>query len=945
LAARSGDGESTRKRDNMRTYGKSLKRIGQIGVLATLPVLSYGQGATITIQSDAIIHKVSDNMYSVMNSFYSGRRLNPATVNKAKDFRIGVIRYPEGSESMITAGNWHNLVDSVTSNNPSHPWYFTNTNAPDSELISTDEIAQMAKGTGSQLLFVVNCAKYPQAYLDSLPSHKKCFNGTPTLAAEWVAYCNGSITDTRPITGSSKTIGQWAVERQKNNKGDSTPYKVKYWEIGNEVYAHPDGSPYYYASGGRNPDSVLFTSDSLAGSEYADLVINYSSLMKKVDPSIKIIANDHPNSSSWGKGFHDKYVAPDKDPTLKTLDFIGPHPYYGLGLDPGMADRNLLVNRAFSEIRKNVSIKPLHALWDNTKVKIASTENAFDCNAAHEFSEGWHNQYSFTSALYNTTQYADNFIADTSMEMASFLGLYTGTPAPLFGYPFEQPFKYLSKLMRGNLISTTLAYPYEPDCNAIDCIYEWIWTPDEYFAKLSVQAVKTPNGDSIRIVVINKNANNPVTASINFQGAQQTNLFYPNSDVHVTEIYGQDGSALNAKVAVLEKDVEFESKNRVFPYTFPPHSITFFEFTNRNNIQIRARAIKDIANANPAYYPNMIVKINGNEVKRFTLSNFDYQTFIVDNPNDKILDLSIEHDNDAGHYSPNIDWVMVGGKKLETNSPYVTYDWGSGPNADWTAEAMWWNGKLNFKNAYRVAFLNWAYQRYAHRTDNLSSWPGYWSGSNSEADMEEIFKYSSEGADIYLRDLYSKYCWRAPDAQGLSSWKTALVGRATTRTSADQAFKNSDEAKQKRDQFISDNYWTGYSCPPSDKSNGFWGFWLAEGMARDSVSNRIKNVDPEIYIDYSGSGLKYSGSSSSSSTVDIKGTFEPFNSILSAKAVYIDPNPTIKETPAFAISKSGNSYTATFHLPPGQHGHYSIIVSADLANRTTASDQIYSFTY
>lgn len=81
----------------------------------------------------------------------------------------------------------------------------------------------------------------------------------PDNAAAWVEYCNG---------GPDSRWGRIRAER-----GHQEPYRVKYWCIGNEVWGHWMGPTHSDAA------------------TYAQRVAAYAVAMKKVDPSIILIAS------------------------------------------------------------------------------------------------------------------------------------------------------------------------------------------------------------------------------------------------------------------------------------------------------------------------------------------------------------------------------------------------------------------------------------------------------------------------------------------------------------------------------------------------------------------------------------------------------------------------------------------------------------------------------
>jgi alpha-N-arabinofuranosidase len=94
-----------------------------------------------------------------------------------------------------------------------------------------------------------------------------CGDGDMREAADWVEYCNGN--------------GDTALAKMRRDHGFAAPHKVKFWGIGNEV-----DSPHQI--GYKTPQ------------EYARAYTEFSKVMKRVDPDIKLIASgvcsweDHP---------------------------------------------------------------------------------------------------------------------------------------------------------------------------------------------------------------------------------------------------------------------------------------------------------------------------------------------------------------------------------------------------------------------------------------------------------------------------------------------------------------------------------------------------------------------------------------------------------------------------------------------------------------------------
>src|SRR5271157_314470 len=94
-----------------------------------------------------------------------------------------------------------------------------------------------------------------------------CGDGDMREAADWVEYCNGT--------------GDTALVKLRREHGFEKPHNVKYWSIGNEV---------------DSPGQIGYKTPQ----EYARTATEFSKVMKRVDPSIKLIASaacsweDHP---------------------------------------------------------------------------------------------------------------------------------------------------------------------------------------------------------------------------------------------------------------------------------------------------------------------------------------------------------------------------------------------------------------------------------------------------------------------------------------------------------------------------------------------------------------------------------------------------------------------------------------------------------------------------
>ena len=170
-----------------------------------------------------------------------------------------------------------------------------------------------AIGAEDQALITVG---YPDALVDSsdpdsciISSIDSNLSQMVKRAMAWVAYVNGDPADATLIGLDDqgfdwRTVGYWAQRRADN--GHPEPYSVKYWEIGNEIYFHPD---------------------EISPEKYGQDYIAFRDAMKQVDPSIVVGASaalvpsrssawNSPLLSGWG-------ISPRKGPLLLAVSPAG----------------------------------------------------------------------------------------------------------------------------------------------------------------------------------------------------------------------------------------------------------------------------------------------------------------------------------------------------------------------------------------------------------------------------------------------------------------------------------------------------------------------------------------------------------------------------------------------------------------------------------------------
>lgn len=164
--------------------------------------------------------------------------------------------------------------------------------------LGTDEYITLSRKLKSEPLIVINSGFHEGA-------------GTPEAwapwiqeACEWVEYCNGPATST------------WGAVRSAN--GHPEPYAVKYWEIDNELWRS------------RVPDPH----------KYSQAVRLFAAAMRKVDPSITIIAHGgNGTDMEWNQVVLNECAA-DFD-ILSIHHYSDPDGYYSAALAQDSLYKNL----------------------------------------------------------------------------------------------------------------------------------------------------------------------------------------------------------------------------------------------------------------------------------------------------------------------------------------------------------------------------------------------------------------------------------------------------------------------------------------------------------------------------------------------------------------------------------------------------------------------------
>ncbi len=390
-------------------------------------------------------------------------------------------------------------------------------------------------------------------------------------AAAWVAYLNGSPTDTRPLGVDAEgtdwqTVGYWAQKR--GQRGHSAPYGVHYWEIGNEVYGNWEAG---------------FTT----ARRYATDFNVFATALKGIDSSIAVgavgLADPH------GRGAVDsvdEWNATVVRIAGNTLDFLAIHSYYpsaNLTQAQGsytsttwftavMAGAQQAI-KDLQEIRVVVTANSARA----SQIELAVTEYGIwpaDSTNAHDYSN-------LSRALYDADLLLHLVQSGTQLgaSLATAWNLHGSNETAAIGYdwptgartvrPNYQAFQLVKSSLKRQQVRTTVTSPsFQTSLVANVDLRSAI----PLLAALAT--TDTPSG-KLNLLVLNRSLTDSIVTRIHLNG------FLPAPTAQVQTLDGPSIGSHNedAAPAVGTVTSSLPHLSSSFAYTFPPHSLTSMEFS------------------------------------------------------------------------------------------------------------------------------------------------------------------------------------------------------------------------------------------------------------------------------------------------------------------------------------------------------------------------------
>jgi len=386
-------------------------------------------------------------------------------------------------------------------------------------------------------------------------------------AAAWVALVNGSPGDTRPLGTDEegndwRTVGYWATRRA--SLGHPEPFRVQYWEVGNEVYSKDE-------------------SGFVPADRYGRDFLAFAREMKAVDPAVKLGAV---GLTFPPRGRGDADARTEWNPEVlklagEQMDFFIVHPYYpGGGQSKGFyKSANWFTGvmagtaQAMADLGEIRSI--INAAVPGRQVGLAATEYGIWPIASQDARD-----YSnLARALYDTDLLLGMIkeASNLGIILANAWNLHGSNQTAYIGYNWNtgkrhlRPQYYAQELLVKNIqpriLETKVTSPDFATAQVFNVLSR------TKIPALAALASLSQDKSRLTLFVINRSLTAAVKTTIRIQG------FTPKPRAAVRTLGGSSAGDHNEDAAPaaipLEGALDYAAPE--FPYTFKAHSLTVLE--------------------------------------------------------------------------------------------------------------------------------------------------------------------------------------------------------------------------------------------------------------------------------------------------------------------------------------------------------------------------------
>ena len=243
-------------------------------VLASVAFAGCQRNAiTFTIRNEAT-HEIDDRLFGQFmerpswgetgpeGALVPGtRQLQPRVLEMLDSMHIPILRFPGGTDVDYT--DWRDMIDDVPGREGGRPVTVGHQGDEVANNFGYDEFLRTAERLGAEAIIVVN---FREGFLQLKPLEEAARH-----AAELVAYCSAPVGARLP-----EGMPDWPAVRAANGRPE--PYKVRYWQIGNETWDYMRRAR---QSGVQGDEPT----------RYVECLEAYIRAMKAVDPEMEIIVD------------------------------------------------------------------------------------------------------------------------------------------------------------------------------------------------------------------------------------------------------------------------------------------------------------------------------------------------------------------------------------------------------------------------------------------------------------------------------------------------------------------------------------------------------------------------------------------------------------------------------------------------------------------------------
>jgi len=458
---------------------------------------------------------VYGGIYEENSSLSDGRGFRLDVLEAAKRLRPPILRWPGGN--FASGYHWE---DGIGSKDQRPRRVELAWGGEESNRFGTDEFIAYCRELGAEPYICINLG-----------------TGTLDEARNWVEYCNG--------TGNT----HYADLRRQN--GHPEPHDVTHWGLGNEMYG-------------------AWQQGAKTAQEYATYAREAAKLMKRVDPTIKLVACGRDGMSDW-----DRIVLETLAPLVNYIAihiYTGSEDHYANVFLPHHAARCLRHLAALIEgVRFRQGVRhPILVAYDEWNVWTRGRATA---------ENGYEQPYNLSDALavatyLNIFQRAPRVVGMANLaQMVNVLGPMIARPDGLLLQTIYHPLRLYAEhcgpLAVDSYVASALneQYAFAPDTSL----------PDKRLADLGpfdcldVSATCNPETRTLTLCVVNRDPENDLPTELVLRGGQAT------GQGEVYEVNGESPAVRNSferPEAVSVSHNTWLARGARLTYDFPAHSVT-----------------------------------------------------------------------------------------------------------------------------------------------------------------------------------------------------------------------------------------------------------------------------------------------------------------------------------------------------------------------------------